>query len=100
MTTTPATTNTAVGQRVELARYVIAGQERILYGQRIRGVVRVSDHPAAGNGRRYLVERGLEQDGYAALKAIVVDYVTQAAKHRTIPAAENPIERYLNTLDG
>ena len=32
------------GQRVELARYTVAsGDERILYGQRVRGVVRVTD---------------------------------------------------------
>ena len=29
-----------VGQRVELARYIIPGGERVLYGQRINGVVR------------------------------------------------------------
>jgi hypothetical protein len=32
------------------------------------------DHP----GRAYLVERGLEEDGYAALLALVEDYLVQA----------------------
>ena len=30
----------AVGQRTELARYTVAGAERVLYGQRVDGVVR------------------------------------------------------------
>ena len=57
-----------VGQRVELARYTIPAGERVLYGQRINGVVRVTDNPASGRGRAYLIERELEQDGNAALQ--------------------------------
>ncbi len=49
------------GHRVELARYTAAGgEERILFGQRVDGVVRVTDVPAQGRGRAYLVERGLD----------------------------------------
>lgn len=44
-----------VGERVELARYQISCGERILYGQRIDGVVRVTDMPASSHGRAYLV---------------------------------------------
>ena len=36
-----------VGQRTELARYTVTEGERILYGQRIDGIVRVTDRPAA-----------------------------------------------------
>jgi hypothetical protein len=32
-----------------------------------------------------LVERGLEQDGYAALLALVADYIEQAERHDEIP---------------
>ena len=46
----------AVGERVELARYRISTGERVLYGQRIAGVVRITDVPARA-GRAYLVER-------------------------------------------
>jgi hypothetical protein len=46
-----------VGQRVELARYTIPAGERVLYGQRVDGVVRVTDNPANGRGRAYLIER-------------------------------------------
>jgi hypothetical protein len=73
-----------VGQQVELGRYTISAGERVLYGQRIKGVVRVTDTPTSG-GRAFLVERGLEEDGYAALQALVRDYITQS-QHRDEPA--------------
>jgi hypothetical protein len=88
-----------VGERVELARYRIGGGERILYGQRIDGVVRVTDLPARGRGRAYLVERELERDGNAALKALVADYVEQAGRLGAIPMAESPLGRYLDAVE-
>jgi hypothetical protein len=39
------------GDRIELARYRLAGGERILVGQRIDGAVAVADVPAGDNGR-------------------------------------------------
>lgn len=81
------------GHRVELARYTLpGGDERILYGQRVDGVVRVTDVPAHGSGRAYLVERGLEQDGYAALKALTADYLQQAELFAAVPMTVCPIE--------
>jgi hypothetical protein len=77
----------SVGERVELARYTVTGGERIIYGQRIDGVVRVTDRPADRPGRSYLVERGLEQDGYHALKALVTDYTGQAQRLDEVPMA-------------
>jgi hypothetical protein len=50
-----------VGQRTELARYELSSGERVLYGQRINGCVRITDRPASGPGRSYLVGQ------YAAL---------------------------------
>jgi hypothetical protein len=68
-----------VGERIELGRYrTDAGVERVLYGQRVGTVVRITDIPVDQPGRAYLVERGLEQDGYAALLAVVQDYLAQA----------------------
>ena len=67
-----------VGQRKELARYTVAEGERIIYGQRIEGVVRVTDRPAADTGRAYLIERGLESK--AELDALVADYLEQATQ--------------------
>ena len=62
-----------VGHRVELARYRISIGERVLYGQRVDGLVRVTDRPATGAGRSYLVERGLTKK--AELDALISDYV-------------------------
>jgi hypothetical protein len=77
------TNDQQVGERTELGRYrTAAGAERVLYGQRVATVVRVTDVPVGSPGRAYLVERGLEEDGYAALLAMVRDYVLCRARHR------------------
>jgi hypothetical protein len=74
-------TGNQVGERTELGRYrTDAGVERVLYGQRIANVVRITDVLVDQPGRAYLVERGLEQDGYAALLAVVEDYLEQASQ--------------------
>jgi hypothetical protein len=80
--TTIASTRSA-GERVELGRYRTAHGERILIGQRVYGVVRVSDVPATGRGRRYLVERELTSK--AELDALVADYLNQARGHFACP---------------
>ncbi len=85
----------SVGVRTELARYTIPTGERILYGQRIDGIVRVTDRPAQPPGRSYLVERGLENK--AELDALIADYLTTAANVGDVPAAHVPIERYLDS---
>ena len=73
------TNNNDVGDRIELGRYrTAAGVERVLYSQRVATVVRVTDVPVDRPGRAYLVERGLEEDGYAALLALVADYLETA----------------------
>jgi hypothetical protein len=83
-----------VGPRTELARYTIAGQARVLFGQRVDGVVRLTDCPTGAGERSYLVERGLEQDGNSALKALIADYLDQAERHQTIPVLVDA-DRYL-----
>jgi hypothetical protein len=75
---------------VELARYRISAGERVLKGQRVLGVVRVTDIPADGNGRRYLVERELTSN--TELEAIVADYLEQAQRWDVVPAGRNPID--------
>jgi hypothetical protein len=74
-----------VGERVELAHYTIAAGTRVLYGQRVDGVVRLIDRPLDGQGRSYLVERELEQDGNDALTALVADYIQQSRVHDQVP---------------
>ena len=61
---------------VELGRYRTRHGERVLVGQRILGVVRITDIPAAGRGRRYLVE--CEFTAKVELDAIVDDYLERA----------------------
>ena len=82
-----------VGQRTELARYHVNSGERVLYGQRINGCVRITDRPASGTGRSYLVERECEQDGYSALKALVADYIEQSREVDEVPMADSVIRR-------
>jgi hypothetical protein len=79
-----------VGKRTELARYTVAEGQRILYGQRIDRIVRVTDRPAAKGGRAYLVERGLETKG--ELDALITDYLQQATKLDSPPLAVCPLE--------
>lgn len=71
--------------RVELARYSISAGERRIYAQRVLGVVRLVDEPAADDGRRYVFERELTV--MAELEAIVADYLDQAKTWDVIPGA-------------
>jgi hypothetical protein len=82
---TPTPVERATNERVVLARYTISAGERVIYGQRVLGVVRLVDHPADAHGRRYVIERELTV--MAELEAIVADYVQQAAAWDAIPAA-------------
>jgi hypothetical protein len=96
--TEPAPKRTApvVGKRTELARYTVAEGERIVYGQRVDGVVRVTDRPATPGGRCYLVERGLQTK--AELDALVTDYLAEAARMHAPPLASCPVDRYLDAV--
>jgi hypothetical protein len=82
-----------VGKRTELARYNVDEGARILYGQRIDGIVRVTDRPAGPCGRAYLVERGLETKG--ELDSLVADYLQQAARLNCPPMSVCPLENSL-----
>ena len=81
----PARRHGATNERTEIARYTLSTGERVVYGQRILGVVRLIDVPADGHGRRYLIERGLTV--MAELQAIVTDYLDQSTHWDSIPAA-------------
>ncbi len=98
-TTSPRRPSVQVGERVELARYTVAAGERVIWGQRVDGVVRVTDCPARGRGRAYLVDRELEQDGNGALQALVTDYVAVADRLHAIPMASSPVDHYVEHLD-
>ena len=83
-TTTRLPRRGATNEPVKLARYTIPVGERVIFGQRVLGVVRLVDAPAAGSGRRYVFER--ELTSMAEMEAIVADYLRQAAAWNTIPA--------------
>ena len=70
--------------RVEMARYTISAGERVIYGQRVLGVVRLTDVPADGTGRHYVIERELVS--MSELDAIVADYLEQADHWDAVPA--------------
>lgn len=91
-------TQATVAGRVELTRYTISDAERVLYEQRVNGAIRLTDRPATGEGRSYLVECELERDGHSALKALVIDYIEQARKLDEIPMASSVIRRELERL--
>jgi hypothetical protein len=75
----------------ELARYRISAGERIVVGQRVLGIVRLTDVPADGHGRRYLIERGLT--AMAELEAVVADYLAQAEYWDAVPVEPCWLER-------
>ena len=77
------TTSPSVGALVELSRYRVATGERVLRGQRILGVVRVTDAPATGEGRTYVVERELTSK--TELAGLVAHYVDHAKRCGDIP---------------
>lgn len=92
MSAVPATTRTrpngAGDLGYELGRYTIdSASERVLHGRRVNGEAIVIDAPAGSEGCVYLVERGVEQDGYPALKALVADYIQTATALGRIPMA-------------
>jgi hypothetical protein len=88
------------GQVVELARYrTPSAGERVIRGQRVDGSVRLTDHPARGTGRAFLIERGLERDGSTAMYKLITDYVDQAVLHDEIPMLTTALDRYLAHLD-
>ena len=77
----------------------MAAGDRILYGQRIDGIVRITDRPADKGhqaNRAYLVESAVESK--AELDAIVTDYLNEAARLQMVPAAAIPFDRFLADL--
>ena len=94
MTTTTATRPTdarPTNPPRELARYRISADEQIVISQRVLGVVRLTDVPADGHGRRYLIERGLT--AMAELEALVADYLAQAEHWDAVPVEPCWLER-------
>jgi hypothetical protein len=82
---------TATNPPVTLGRYTTAtGEQRLVQGQRILGIVRLTDIPASGTGRRFLIERELQTR--AELVALAGDYLQRAHDLRAIPADPASLE--------
>ena len=86
-TTTPEPTT---GQLHELGRYEIDEGTRIVAGQRVDGVVHVTDRPLGRPGRPYLVETAISS--WAELAALVADYRRQAEWLGDCPMRASVIE--------
>ena len=84
-----------VGEPIELARYTVRAGVRVLYVQRIDRLLGVTDCPASGVGRTYLVEYGLDPRARSALHALVADYKRQAAELNQIPMVASVMRRTL-----
>lgn len=73
-TTQPKTT----GHPKILASYEADEGTRQLVGQRVDGIVRITDRPEDNDGRAYLVEEGI--GCMAELEAILADYLAKAKR--------------------
>ncbi len=71
-----ATDESSTARPSLLARYTTREGERILVGQRVDGVVQITDRPLGRSGRPYLVETGICSMG--ELAALVADYKARA----------------------
>ena len=80
---TETATNARTGRPTRLASYTADVGERALVGQRVDGVVRISDVPGTGTGRSYLVEPKIDSMG--ELEALVTDYLAKAKKLGYVP---------------
>ncbi len=75
----------------ELGRYAVEGEERVLVGRRVDGIVHVLDWPLRGRGRRYHVESGFGSMGELAV--LVAEYRRQAERLGACPMSRAAIER-------
>ncbi len=73
-----ATTEHTTGQAKVLATYDCDEGQRQLIGQRVDGIVRITDRPKRGGGRAYLVEEGLTKMN--ELQALIDDYLAKAKR--------------------
>jgi hypothetical protein len=86
---TPRTTRPVVGERTRLGSYQLAGERRVIIGQRVDGA-RISDCPDGTAGRAFLIERDLETK--AELDAVVADYLKRATELQAVPMSVMPVE--------
>jgi hypothetical protein len=81
----------------ELARYRISSGERVLMGWRHSSGVEVTDRPAEGRHRAFVVDRGFRC--FEQLAAFVGDYVDQAVRIDACPMSGEAIGGMLAVSD-
>ena len=64
--------------------------ERLLVGQRVDGIVQITDRPLGRGGRSYLVEVGV--GSMEELAALVADYKAQAARLGDCPMRASMVD--------
>jgi hypothetical protein len=74
----------AARRSIELGRYTTPDGERVLYGQWVNAAVCITDRPADGCGRKFVIEQEFHEEDFGALRALVLDYLEQAAAHKQI----------------
>ncbi len=92
----PKRTTPVVGKRTELARYTVAEGERIVYGQRVDGVVRVTDRPATPGGRCLLGRARPADQGRARRPRSRLR--RRGPAHGRPAAGQLPVDRYLDAV--
>lgn len=80
-------------RQIELARYRVGATERVLVASGPAGSIRITDRPASGLGRRYLVDSKLES--LAEYEPWLADYLDQARRLGACPMARTAIRRML-----
>ena len=85
-----ATPEKQTGRPCELGRYTIEEGDRILVGQRVDGIVQITDRPLGRAGRSYLVEAGISS--MEELAALVADYRAQATRLGDCPMRASLLE--------
>ena len=90
MSITNATAQQRTGKPCELGRYTTDEGERLLVGQRVDGIVQITDRPLARGGRSYLVEAGI--DSMEELAALLADYKAQAARLGDCPMRASMVD--------
>jgi len=76
-------TTEATGGNVDVAAYTADIGPRRIVGQRVEGHVQLRDEPATATGRTFVIEPAVES--YAALEAIIADYLRSAKKLGYVP---------------
>ena len=91
----PLTGAPSIGARgpAELARYAVSAGERIIVGTRTGTALTVTDRPACGDGKSYLVERFADEDRDASVHALVADYLAQARELDEVPMARGALHQ-------